>query len=403
MFKHIPLFLLTLFLAGCGSSKVYKLMQEGSVEQEQFNVTVPFEFRGGLCFINVEVNGEEAWFLFDTGAPNLVSEKLAERLNLETETEGGVRDSGGNSTKGNAFVRVEDINIGGVHFKNTGAVIQNLSSSDIFKCLEIDGVIGANLMRQAFWKLDYEEETISLSSNLDDFEVDSTYEILPFDVKMTGTPTVPISFGGVTVKNMIFDTGSNKDFSFPLRHLRQAQAKAPIATTWELGATSYGVGGKALADTIFYAVIDTMRLGELTIRNSVVAFDAHSDNFGNAFFKHYDIILDWQGRNIFMKSIAPFENSTLRSHGYGLNLINSGLEIGSIFHGSPADGKLEFGDRILKIDEFDFSSDASELICEMVNSKSLEIKERDVIEMTVERGEEVLNFQLERIKLLGRD
>ncbi|MCZ4408886.1 aspartyl protease family protein [Cryomorphaceae bacterium 1068] len=378
-------------------------MQEGSVEQEKFNVTVPFEYRGGLCFINVEVNGEKAWFLFDTGAPNLVSEKLAERLNLVTETKGGVKDSGGNSTKGNAFVRLEDINVGGVHFKNTGAVIQNLSASDIFKCLEIDGIIGANLMRQAFWKIDYENETMSLSSDLNDFGIDSSYAVLPFDVKMTGTPIIDISFGGVTAKNMIFDTGSNKEFSFPLNYLREAQKRKPISTTWELGATSYGVGGKALADTIFYAVIDTMELSNLTVPNSIVAFDAHSDNFGNAFFKHYDVVLDWKNRKIYMKSVSPYENSTLNSHGYGVNLVNGGMEIGSIYNGSAADGKLEIGDRILKIDEYDFSADASDLICELVNSREIRFKERDVIEMTIERGEEVLTFQLERMRMLPLD
>lgn len=375
-------------------------MQEGSVEAEQFNVTVPFENRAGLLFIQVVVNGEEGWFLFDTGAPNLVSEKFAERLNLETETKGGVRDSGGNRTKGNSFVLIEDINIGGVHFKNTGAVIQNLSGSDIFKCLKIDGIIGANLMRQAFWKLDYEEESISLSSNLNDFSIDSTYEVLPFEVKNTGTPVMDITFGEVTAENMTFDTGSNKEFSLPLNYLREAQGENPISTIWELGATSYGVGGKAVSDSIFYAVIDTMHLGSLTIPNSVVAFDAHSDNFGNAFLKNYDIVLDWESKNIYMKAVTSYENSTLKSHGYGVNLVNGGMEIGSIFNGSSADGKLQIGDRVLKIDEYDFSSDAGEMICQLVSSGEMRFKEREVIEITVERNSQVLSFHLEKLELL---
>jgi hypothetical protein len=378
-------------------------MQEGSVEQEQFNETIPFEYRGGLCFIEVEVNGEKAMFLFDTGAPNVISEALAKKLNLKIETQGGVKDSGGNRTKGNAFVSISDISISGVHFKNTGAVVQDLSATDIFKCLEIDGIIGANLMRQAFWKLDYENETISLSSDLNDFEIDSSYAVLPFDVKMTGTPVVDITFGGVMAKKMIFDTGSNKDFSLPLSYLRESQQQASIATVWELGATSYGIGGKTLADTIFYAVIDTMRLGNLVVPNSVVAFDAHSDNFGNSFFKHYDVVLDWESRKIYMKSFIPYDNSTLRSHGYGVHLINGRLEVGSLYNGSPAEGKLEIGDRILRIDEYDFSTDAGELICELVNSRKISFKERDVIEMTVARNTGTFTVTLHRAVLLEGD
>lgn len=393
------LLLLVFFLTGC-SSKVYTLMQDGSVEQEQFNVTVPFEFRAGLSFINVKVNGEEAWFLFDTGAPNIISEKLAEKLKLETKTKGGVRDSGGNRSKGNAFVQIEDIDIGGIHFKNTGAVIQNLRSSDIFKCLEIDGIIGANLMRQAFWKLDYESQTISLSSELKDFGIDSTYTVLPFDVKMTGTPIVDITFNGVTAKKMVFDTGSNKEFSLPLSYLREAQKQDTIATVWELGATSYGVGGKALSDTTFYAIIDSMELGDLVVPTSVVAFDAHSDNFGNAFFEHYDVVLDWENRKIYLRSITPYENSALSSHGYGVELINRRLEVGSIYNGSAADGKLEIGDHILQIDEYDFSGDAAELICDLVKSREIKLSERETIEIKLRRGQDTLNFQLDQIQLL---
>jgi hypothetical protein len=399
-FKPVWLILLLVILSGCQGSKVYKLMQDGSVEQKEFLVTVPFEMRGGLCFIEVEVNGEKGLFLFDTGAPNIVSEPFAERLSLETETQGGVKDSGGNRTKGNAFVRLEDINIGGVHFMNTGAVVQNLSSSDIFDCMGIDGIIGANLMRKAFWKIDYKEETIGFSSNLDDFAVDSTYQVLPFLVNMTGTPVVDISFGGETVNGMTFDTGSNKEFSMPLKSLRAAQKSTPITTTWELGATSYGVGGKALADTIFYAVIDTMTLGELSILNSVVSFDVHSDNFGNAFLEHYDVVLNWETRQIYMKPITTYDYSALETHGYGVNLVNGNIEIGSLYNGSPADGNLEIGDRILQIDEYNFEQNPS-LICEMVNAREVDFKKRDSIEMTIKRGEETLTLTLAKMTLLG--
>jgi hypothetical protein len=82
--------LLLSLLAGCQSSKIYKLMQEGSVEQEQFYASVPFEFRAGIPVMQVEVNGEKGWFLFDTGAPNVISKKFAARLNLQAEAKGRI-------------------------------------------------------------------------------------------------------------------------------------------------------------------------------------------------------------------------------------------------------------------------------------------------------------------------
>jgi hypothetical protein len=378
-------------------------MQEGSVEQEQFNATVPFEFRAGIPVMQVEVNGEKGWFLFDTGAPNVISKEFAARLNLQAEAKGRINDSGGNSTTGNDYISLDKFTIGGVSFLNTGGVVQDLRASDIFKCLNIDGIIGANLMRQAFWKLDYTKETISLSSHINDFALDSTYMSMPFDVKFTGTPIVDIELAELTVKKMIFDTGSNGHFSMPLVSLKALQDTIEVKTTWELGATSYGVGGKALSDTIFYAVIDTMHLGEISVPNNVVAFAEHSDNFGNEFFKNYDVILDWDSRQIYMREVSPYDNSVLETHGFGVNLTGGQMLVGSIFAGSSADGKLEIDDQIIRIDEYLFDPAPEGLICELVNSREIKFRERDSIQTTVKRGEETITFELERMKLLGEE
>jgi len=389
-----------LLLNGCQAIKINKLMRSGEVDHDQFNITIPFELRAGVPMVQAEVNGMKGWFLFDSGAPNVISAEFAAKLKLKQKASAGVRDSGGNFKSSQTYVNLEDINIGGVHFRNTGAIVQDLRSSDIFKCLDFDGIIGANLMRQAVWKLDYAKNTISFSDDIANMKPDSSYQAVPFSTLLSGTPVVTLELSGIPVPGLLFDTGSNKSFSLPLRSLRQLKDSLPAETTWELGATSYGVGGKGLADTIFYTTVDTLQLGGHRLTQIVVAFDEHAYTIGNEFFQHYDVILDWNSRKIYLREVTAYANDALVTHGFGVDLVEGGLQVGSIYHGSQAEGQLQIGDQILQIDEFRFDPEPDGLICELVNSREIKLRDRESIDIKVKRGEETLDFNLDQLQLL---
>jgi len=392
--------LLFILLIGCQALKVNRLMSGGEAQQESFYVTVPIEFRVGVPIIEAEVNGVKGQFLFDTGAPIVISQEFAEKLNLKAKAKGGVRDSGGNYQAKQVYLEIDSINVGGVCFKNMGAVVQNLQSSDIFKCLDFDGIVGANLMRQAYWKINYTEETLSFSSDLSDLDLDSTYSSTNFSTLFTGTPSLHLHLNEIRVQKILFDTGSNKGFSLPLRYLRQMEDSATVESTWEFGSTSYGVGGKDQADTIFHAVVDTLQLGSLLFPNTIAAFDKHSYTIGNDFLRHYDVILDWESNKIHMREVSAFNYTELKTLGFGVDLTNGQIRVGSIFAGSQAEEKLKKDDQIIRIDEYNFDPAPEGLICQLVNNRELQFTDRDSIDITVKRGEEKLNFKLEQVKLL---
>ncbi|NRB81964.1 MAG: clan AA aspartic protease, partial [Saccharospirillaceae bacterium] len=103
-------------------------MKSGEVEQEVFNVQIPFEYRLGLIILKVNIAGKEYDFLLDTGAPNAVSKKLAKELNLTPIFSEVVTDSNGDNSE-LGLVKLDHVSIGGVKFLNTGAVIVDLELS----------------------------------------------------------------------------------------------------------------------------------------------------------------------------------------------------------------------------------------------------------------------------------
>ena len=55
------------------------------------------------------------------------------------------------------YVLLPKVTVGCVDFLNTGAAIADLKRSSVIACLNVDGIIGANLMQKAIWQIDYEK------------------------------------------------------------------------------------------------------------------------------------------------------------------------------------------------------------------------------------------------------
>jgi predicted aspartyl protease len=287
-------------------------MKSGKTQQKDFFITIPFEFRAGLPILEVKVNGLKANFLFDTGAPNVISLEFAEKLRLKTKAKGSVEDSGGNKVTGQKYVSLSNVKIGSVNFLNTGAIIQNLNSSDIMKCIKLDGIIGANLMKEAFWKIDYENQTLTLTDNISKLEITDDYKSLKFKAKISGTPLVSLSINGNEVKNITFDTGSNGQITLPKKIYHKLKKKDLLKSTFIKGSTTYGVNGKSQSDTTYFAKSKNFRIGDISLNNKILKFRKHSDIIGTGFLKIFDIILDWKNSIIYLKKNKDYDYSSIK-------------------------------------------------------------------------------------------
>lgn len=135
--KKILLSTLTtlLLLTGCSTIKTIKLMKSGEVEQKEFNVKIPFEYRLGLIILRVDIASKEYDFVLDTGAPSVISKELAKKLDLSNITEQKVGDSQGEDSN-LGFTKIEKLSISNINFLNTGAVIADLNQSQEVGCLK---------------------------------------------------------------------------------------------------------------------------------------------------------------------------------------------------------------------------------------------------------------------------
>ncbi len=360
--------ILIFIVSSCGFYKNALIWEKGNVNQSEFYSEIPFEYRAGIPVIEIEINGVKAKFLFDTGAPNVISEDLATTLNLNTKSFGKINDSGGNSSKEGRKLLIDSIKIGTVTFLETNALVMDLQSSFVFNCLGFDGIIGANLMRMAKWKIDYKNQNISFTNDISKFNISDSIYNVPFKTKSTYTPVITLKLDTTEIPNVTFDTGSNGDISVSAKNFKNiSEANSNIIYTVSKGATNYGVYGKSKNDSTIFARIPSVSFGDVVLESQIVEFKQHSNILGTQFFKNYAVILNWDTKNITLLQHSDYSRKNLIDYGFKLDIRDSKLYVGSIFDDSTMiKSGVQVGDQILTVNNKDVSQLSQDEACNII-------------------------------------
>jgi len=133
----------------------------GSSINKNYYEEIPYETVSGKIFITVEVNGKKRKFLFDTGAPVQITPELYTELKLSFTRRTYVTDANGATDSVNV-VSVPQIKINSLLFTGVPALV---SGADIYKCMDIDGVIGSNLVYKSIVRIDPARHIITLTDD----------------------------------------------------------------------------------------------------------------------------------------------------------------------------------------------------------------------------------------------
>ncbi|MGB1004662.1 MAG: retropepsin-like aspartic protease [Salibacteraceae bacterium] len=365
---------------GCSSTKVYKLMGGGEIAEPNYKVVIPFEMRLGLIILKVNIKGEEYDFLYDTGAPNVVCLELGKKLNLKAAGKSKTRDSQGERHRVD-YANIDTITIGGLNYLNTTAAIMDLKKAVVLDCMEFDGILGANVMRNSVWQIDYQKQEIIITNSTDSLLFTSNLDTIPFTVKHTGTPIIDVKIGNIIQKRVTLDTGSggNIDLNYETyKNARKRQPNMPITSGY--GHSSSGIYGMGVPDTLFYFKPDSITIGSVQLENKIITASKGntSSTLGTRFFEHYVITLDWGRNQIVLDSVSEYQNSEVKSYGYKPQFENNQLRVGFLFTESTTGSQnMSLYDQIIQIDSNDYSNITRSEYCELIldtNKSDLEEK-----------------------------
>lgn len=353
------------FLVSSCSIKWTKAIQYGKVVfNEASETTVDIEIRKDLIFVPVTIHGKKYQFLFDTGAPLSISKQLQNDYAFKIISKGNIIDSDHNRSTVN-WARVDSLNIGDVLFMNQTAFIGDFDANPILSCLEVDGIIGSNLIKQCNWTLDQENKSLLLYSNIDMDAFNESITI-PFKTDYQYNIFIDLNFGKATVRKILLDFGSNGSISLNNDIFTQLEDKGIISKPFlEKGVIQSGIIGDTVNLSRKITFTDSVSIDSISLKK-VMLRTGKTSLVGNDFLSRFKVTIDWVNKNLYLIENGKIPDSNCHP-GFRLGyLSNEGVYVQSVIEQSNAYKKgVRPNMKVLEIDSLDFENGNN--FCDYVN------------------------------------
>lgn len=366
-----------------------RFFESGKAELKNKVETINLNYFNELPLIKVKIEGKMYQFIFDTGAPTVISTKIYEELMLKKKYKRKITDSQKNRQE-QILTVIPEMKVDEITFKNIGAAVINLEGTE-FSCMKIDGIVGANQMAKLFWRVNYSENLIEATKDFSQFSTEGYETVFSFKPKPQKTPHLESEIFGKKI-NLTFDTGFTGSIKISDNSYDPKNSGAKFIESY--GNVSVGAFGTAKPQTTYY-----IRAGEILLDNkkfeNEIILTGYSNLLGNEFLKKFKFIMDWENNKIYLHRISN-EPVTINSFGFAYRFIDHKAKVALVFQGK--DNPMKFGDEILSINNTSLENLNDESVCKYFLNR-LE-RNSDSIEVKVKRGEDILNFSLTKKEYL---
>ena len=365
-------FLFLFFSCGLHTEKksfINKNLLSVKLSNKSFTDNIFFTENNDLIFIPVEISGKTYNFMFDTGALTTISESLNNELKLDkikSKFNFGISDGIGEDREKSLY-KLEKLKIGTQTFTNIGVIVQDLSNLRN-RCVKIDGILGANILRSCYWKIDYINKKISFSDEKSFLEINNPNIRISFKENDSGSPIINMVFGEYSF-NALWDTGFNSGIQIPdslfFKSYKQKITPKIHGTSLSI-ATIFQKGINKI--NRYNIVADSLYLDDFLLKEQLLTVGPlKSPLIGNKFIKQADeVFLDWNTHQIALKNKPNLINQ--ETFGFLPFKLQDSVVIVSIWDDSQAKKNgLNVGDTILAINNQNVNKINKETWCDYFN------------------------------------
>jgi hypothetical protein len=332
------------------------ILSLGELQNPDFRDTVTTEVRNGLIIVPVVIKGKTYRFLFDSGAPLSISHELQEEFSFKRVSTGKITDSDQNRMK-IEYVSLDTIRVGDIPFTNQSAFVADFKANPILGCLELDGILGSNLMRYCNWIIDYESARIVLTSEIDSIYGEDVLAI-PFTPDKQYDIHVDLNIGRARVSDLEVDYGSTGSLLLPAEVFETLKSDGIIEKTFlKVGEKQSGLIGEAVQIKRELAYTDSVELGNIRL-DDVLLRSGHKGLIGQDILSRFIVSIDWGRQVLFLENKHKSTDPT--TYGFGLwpAKNDQGLVVQNLIKNGPAErAGLELGSLVVQINHLNFSGE----------------------------------------------
>jgi predicted aspartyl protease len=365
-------------------------LDAGKIVQREYLEVIDFELLHGKIIIPVIIEGQSYRFLLDTGAPNIISKRLATVFNSSKKKELDVVDVNNLNEKMD-IVPIPSIHLGSLRFENGVAIVVDLDNHPILQCFKLDGFIGSNFFKDAVLQVDFPAKKIRIAHTIKSLSPISKSGSLQLIGKQMA-PFIEVKHenekGDKGSEFALLDTGMEGLYDLSDRIYTEFQKDAIIKTVAESkGVTELGLFAKTEPTPYRYVAINQMQINNTKFKGLQVLTTADANSrVGLELFQYGKITLDFHKKKWYYE--APTEiNFTQSLPPITPTIIDNKLVVGVIWD-TQYNNQLQFGNPITRIDEYRMENLS---VCEILAIKN-QIKMRTHYEIEIKNnaGETVL-------------
>lgn len=362
--------------------------------QQDFYDEIPFEYKNELIVIKVKIKDKVYDYIFDTGGYNTISDMIQTQNNYQVLTNLTVGSSNQLKKKVN-LLRVDSLTIGQLGFTALGAIQMDLNSPTL-KCTATGGLIGASIIKNYVWRLDYPNKKIIVTNNPDKISGLKNAIKLPVTFSKTLMPFVDVKINGKAHKFMI-DLGSTGKFSMTEE---AALKSAGNGTIYEkTGAETEGVNGATAQLVKTFQAADVELKGIKFVNQPVLFTKTETDNLiGNQLIKDYILTLNFKDSELYISPIRPDGLTTgWESFGMTLGYKDGAVVVKTLDKGLSAEkAGLQLNDKVVEIDN---QKIAVQTECDFMTYFKELLSSKTSLDLTILRGDKTLQVTIAKEKV----
>lgn len=352
-----------LLIAHLSFGQTHFSFNEGGSPQKDYFSSIPYENLNEKIIIKVQIKAKTYRFILDTGAPTTISTALSEALQLNVITQIPVLDV--HQKKDSlSVVRLSDITIGDVNFTDIPTLVAK--NNPIFECLQVDGFIGSNLLRDVIVQIDATSSRVILTDDPKKLALRSKdASDLFLDQQSSPIITIFLKNKKKAKEQLLIDLGSNAFYELSLNHFSTFQKYDLFKVLGQSkGSSSLGLFGLADDALQYRLTVPQIEINNTTLLHVNTETMPDPNSLIGSKILHYGVVtIDYKNKKFYF---APFEKGDVDASEkqFPISYVprNNQLFIGFVWDSQIAN-RISTGDQIISIDDINYENVS---ICDMM-------------------------------------
>lgn len=363
----------------CAAQRV--TFNKGGTESKGYYEEIPYELVNGIMFLTPEINGIKRKFIFDTGAPLQITSELFNELKPEIINHTEITDATGKKASLN-IVAIATLKLNDLSFTGVPALV---SSSSLYTCWHIDGVIGSNLLRKSIVQIVPTRHIIILTDDETKLSINKKMQTPLVTGEPQSFPYFNMQVGGKKNQIVGFDTGS----PYFLRMTMPDAKRLKNEDAFEKISTGYGINHMSLLgvptpDSLQRLKISSLIIAGSTFTNAVTeTSNSRNTRIGTKLLDYGIVTIDFIHHFFYFEPTALTIDLSEKFWSLKTIVANDKLVVGVVWEKLKDQAKS--GDQIMAIDD---ESCQTIGLCDWLNGKVDKMLSKQTATLTIkdERG-----------------